>query len=317
MAVDTGVLIVNLGTPDSPTTQDVRKFLAEFLSDPRVIEIPRPIWWLVLHGTILRFRPKKVAQLYKAIWRNDGSPLLSITKKLTDKLQLVTPATCDLALGMRYGNPSLKKAINNLSDKKRIIVIPLYPQNSATTTGSVYDAILHNSKAWRNVPDLRFINSYADHPLYIKAIAKSIEAHWSEHGKAQKLLFSYHGLPQQCIDKGDPYLDECDRSTRLIVDTLGLSHDEWIMSFQSRVGPAQWLKPYTDKTLEKLPSEGIRQVDVVCPGFSVDCLETLEEIDQQNRKLFLESGGETYRYIPALNDSDLQVELLVDIIQNA
>lgn len=316
----TGVLLVNLGTTDAPTPEAVRRYLAEFLWDPRVIEMPRPLWWLILHGIILRFRPRKVAHAYGAIWTDQGSPLLHLSEQLLAAMRETSAGTdsgtVEYELAMRYGKPSIETALENLRKKgvQRLLVVPLYPQYSATTTASVFDEIVRVLQGWRWIPELRFIQNYHDHPKYIEALANSVRAHWQAQGQAEKLLMSFHGIPKRYIMSGDPYFCECQKTGRLLAEALGLSDDQWLLTFQSRVGREEWLKPYTDKTLKTLGREKLQSLDVICPGFSIDCLETLEEIDMQNRALFESAGGGRYHYIPALNDSAAQVSLLSELV---
>ena len=316
----TGILLVNLGTTEAPTPAAVRRYLAEFLWDPRVIEIPRPLWWLILHGVILRFRPSKVAHAYQAIWTERGSPLLAISQSLADSLQKdlgeQVHHRVEVELAMRYGQPSIEKALSTLRERgmRRLLVVPMYPQYSATTTASVFDEVAQVLQGWRWVPELRMIQNYHDHPLYIKGLADSVRTHWESQGQAEKLLMSFHGIPKRYCLSGDPYFCECHKTARLLAEELGLNESQWQLTFQSRVGREEWLKPYTDKTLEALGREKLQSVDIICPGFSIDCLETLEEIDMQNRELFESAGGGRYSYIPALNDSSAHTALLKDLV---
>lgn len=316
----TGVLITNLGTPDAPTPAALRKYLAEFLSDPRVIEVPKLIWWFILHGVILRIRPKRSAEAYAKVWTDDGSPLLSICKKQAEKIQQelekLTDGSVKVELAMRYGNPSIKQGLENLRDANanRILVFPLYPQYSAATTASTFDAVADELKTWRLIPEIRMINHYHDDPDYINALAQSISTYWQKNTKPEKLIFSFHGLPKDYLLAGDPYHCECHKTARLVAEKLELNEDEWQLTFQSRFGPREWLQPYTDITLKELAAKGIKHVQVVCPGFSADCLETLEEIDMQNRDFFINAGGEQFSYIPALNDNDEHIQALSNII---
>lgn len=293
----TGILITNLGTPDAPTPAAIRKYLAEFLSDPRVIEIPKIIWWFVLHGLILRTRPRRSAKAYKKIWTEEGSPLLTISKRLAvglqDLLAKQIPGPVRVELAMRYGNPSISSGLEKLRglNAQRLLVFPLYPQYSATTTAATFDAIACQLKQWRWLPEIRMINHYHDHPAYIDALANSIVQHWQDNPKPEKLLFSYHGIPKDYFLAGDPYHCECHNTARLVAEKLDLNDDEWRVTFQSRFGPREWLKPYTDITLKSLPGDGIKSVNIICPGFSADCLETLEEINMQNRGFFTAAGG--------------------------
>jgi ferrochelatase len=313
----TGALLVNLGTPDAPTPAAIRRFLAEFLWDPRVVEAPRWLWWFALHGVILRIRPARSAHAYRQIWTTEGSPLLVHTRALVDRvrgaLQRHMPAT--VALGTTYGSPGIPAALEQLRSARvrRLVVLPLYPQYSSTTTASVFDRVTSHLQRWRWVPDLRFIGNYHDEPAYIDAIAASIREHWRTHER-EHLLFSFHGVPRRYLLAGDPYHCQCQKSARLVAERLGLEASAWSISFQSQVGRQEWLRPYTDETLLKMAREGQRRVCVVCPGFATDCLETLEEIAIRNRALFMANGGEFYDYIPALNAGDEHAELLAALI---
>lgn len=315
-----GVLLTNLGTPDAPTPAALRRYLGEFLADPRVVEFPRALWWLVLHGVILRIRPRRAAHAYRKVWTADGSPLLSFSRRqaaaLQDALAERFSGPVKVALAMRYGNPSIAAGLEELrrAGARRIVLLPLYPQYSATTTGSTFDAVAEVLRRWRWLPELRMITHYHDHPRYVHAIADSIRAAWSEQPAGDQLLFSFHGLPQRYLTAGDPYHCQCHKTARLVAEELQLPAERWQVVFQSRFGREPWLQPYADKTLRTLPANRVRRVDVVCPGFSADCLETLEEMAQQNRDLFLHAGGEGYRYIPALNDSVPHIDLLSTLI---
>jgi ferrochelatase len=316
----TGVLLVNLGTPEAPTPKAVRRFLAEFLWDPRVIEVARPLWWLILHGVILRIRPGKVSRAYKSIWTQEGSPLMVLSKSLTqavgESLSARLTGKVVTALAMRYGQPSIEHVMNELREQgmRRLLVVPLYPQYSATTTASIYDEVANVLSRWRWVPELRFVQHYHDQPAFIAALANSVREHWHNKGRGERLIMSFHGIPKRYFDAGDPYFCECQKTARLLAHALELEDSEWQLTFQSRVGREQWLQPYTDYTLRGLPGQGVRNIDVVCPGFSVDCLETLEEIAEQNRDLFISSGGERLAYVPALNDRSDHVDALVQLI---
>ena len=316
----TGVLLTNLGTPDSPTTTDVRRYLKEFLSDPRVVEVPRLIWWLVLNGVILRTRPQRSAEAYQQVWTEEGSPLLSISKKQAALLQTKCDEECDtpikVVLAMRYGTPSIEQGLEELrqANAQKIIVLPLYPQYSATTTASTFDALAGIFTRWRWLPEISFINRYHDHPQYIEALAQSIETFWQSHPRPDKLLFSFHGIPKDYADAGDPYPQECLETARLVADKLNLADNAWHCSFQSRLGNKEWLRPYTDETLKQWGAEGVESVQVICPGFSSDCLETIEEIGEENRDYFLQAGGKTYHYIPSLNDSAAHIDMMYDLI---
>ena len=316
----TGVLVTNLGTPDEPTPSGLRRYLGEFLADPRVVEVPRFIWWFVLHGFILRHRPKRSATAYKRIWTETGSPLLAISKRQAAAIQKCLDEHSrdkfHVELAMRYGNPSIQSGLKNLqqANAKKIILLPLYPQYSATVTASTFDAVTDVLKTWRDIPELHLVKHYHDMPDYIDALAESINEHWQSNQRAEKLLFSFHGIPKAYFDAGDPYYCECHKTARLVAEKLNLNEKEWMLTFQSRFGPKEWLKPYTTVTLKELASTGTKNVDVVCPGFSADCLETLEEINMQNRKLFLQDGGDKFSYIPALNDRPTHIRALADII---
>jgi ferrochelatase len=317
----TGVLITNLGTPDAPTPAALRKYLGEFLADPRVIETPKIIWWFVLHCIILRTRPRRSAEAYKKVWTENGSPLLDISIKQTNKIQSEISKQIDgpikVVLAMRYGNPSIEAGLEKLreANAKRVLILPLYPQYSAATTASTFDAVSDVLKKWRWIPEIRMINHYHDNPDYITALANSIKAYWQTHTKPEKLLFSFHGLPKDYFLAGDPYHCECHKTARLVAEKLALQEDEWQLTFQSRFGPREWLQPYTDITLKELAANGTKSVQIICPGFSADCLETIEEIDMQNRDFFTEAGGEEFSYIPALNDSDEHIDVICKLIQ--
>lgn len=315
-----GILLNNLGTPDAPTPEAVKRYLAEFLSDRRVVDYPRLLWLPVLHGIILRTRPKKVAHAYEQVWTEAGSPLLAITRQQASALQQLLQGQCPgevyVEVGMRYGNPSVASALEKLKARgvTRLFVLPLYPQYSTTTTASTFDAVNSTLSHWQPLPEQRSIQDYHDHPGYIEALANSIRTHWQQRGRGQKLLLSFHGLPQRLVDKGDPYAQQCTQTAALVAQHLQLQPKEWQLTFQSRFGPDEWLQPYTDKTLEALAQEGIRSVDIISPGFSADCLETLEELAIQNRDLFLAAGGEQYHYIPALNDQPGHIRLLANLV---
>ncbi|MGB1799390.1 MAG: ferrochelatase [Gammaproteobacteria bacterium] len=315
-----GVLITNLGTPDAATPAALRKYLAEFLSDPRVIEVPKPIWWCILHGIILRTRPKKSAEAYEKVWTENGSPLLDFSLKQLEGIKATikekTNLPVNVELAMRYGNPSIQSGLEKLraANAQRLLVLPLYPQYSASTTASAFDAVAKELSQWRHLPELRMVNHYHDNSAYIDALANSIKEHWQTNAKPEKLIFSFHGLPKHYFLAGDPYHCECHKTARLVAEKLGLNDDEWQVTFQSRFGPREWLKPYTDVTLKQLAKKGTKSVNIICPGFSADCLETIEEIDMQNREFFIEAGGEQFSYIPALNDKPEHIELLSNII---
>jgi ferrochelatase len=320
--ITTGVLITNLGTPDAPTASALRRYLAEFLWDPRIVDnLPRPIWWLVLHGLILRIRPPRSAKAYASVWTDEGSPLLAIAKRqlkaLRSELEQRLSGPVVVELGMRYGNPSVASALQKLRDAgaRRVLVLPLYPQYSCSTTASTFDAIAAEMATWRWMPELRFINQYHDETGYIEALAASIRESWAEREQPQKLLFSFHGTPRRFLTEGDPYHCQCQKTARLVAERLGLAEDRWQLTFQSIFGREEWLQPYTIETLRELGSNGVKSVDVVCPGFSADCLETLEEITEENRHAYLESGGEQFHYIPALNDRPDHITALSGLVQ--
>ena len=317
-----GILLVNLGTPDAPDRASVRRFLAEFLSDRRVVERHPAIWKPVLHGIILRTRPKRSAAAYQKIWEENGSPLLLFSQQQQQALQQQLDASSDsgdgyrVALAMRYGSPSIADGLKQLRDQnaRKILVLSLYPQYSATTTASIFDEVSARLREWRWIPEMRFINSYATDPAYIDALADSITSYWDQQQRSQKLLLSFHGIPQEYIDSGDPYADECRQTASLLAEKLSLSDDQWLLTYQSRLGPTQWLQPYTDATIEKIAGDGIESLDVVCPGFSVDCLETLEEIAMENRDNFIRAGGKTFHYIPALNDNPAHIAMMAELV---
>ena len=311
-----GVLIAYLGTPDSPDVLSVRRYLKEFLSDPRIIEVPKIIWWFILNIFILNFRSFNSARLYKSIWTDGGSPLLVNCIKIKEKVQKSLPSNYQVALGMRYGNPSIKSALNELKEAncRDIEVITLFPHYSATTVGSIFDAVSTEIKSWRWVPSVKFLNSYHDNPLLIEILSKRIKKSYESQGKPDKLVFSYHSIPKKYFDSGDPYHCLCQKTSRLIAEKLSLDEKDYITAFQSRFGPSEWLKPYTSETMKSLPKEGIKSVQVVSPGFGVDNLETLQEIDIENKEYFEDAGGENFHYIPCLNDDDDHVEFLISLI---
>lgn len=317
----TGVLLTNLGTPDAPTPSALRRYLAEFLWDPRVIEAPRWLWWLVLHGVILRIRPARSAHAYQKVWTEQGSPLLAISRRQAEAVERALQERFNgrfvVALGMRYGTPSIREAMEQLraADVRRILVFPLYPQYSASTTASTFDAVAQVLKTWRWLPELRMINHYHDDAGYISAVANSLREAWRNRPPAERLMFSFHGLPKRYLLQGDPYHCECHKTARLIAEQLNLPEGRWQVAFQSRFGREEWLKPYADHTLQEWAKAGVKSVDLVCPGFSADCLETLEEVAMQNRDIFLNAGGESYHYIPALNDHPEHIKALVQIIK--
>jgi protoporphyrin/coproporphyrin ferrochelatase len=315
-----GVLVGNLGTPDAPTPAAVRRFLAEFLADPRVVELSRPLWWAILHAFVLRTRPARSARLYERIWQPAGSPLLLASRELTGALAPVlaslTGGGVRLALGMRYGRPSAGAALRELAAQRctRVVVLPLFPQYSSTTTGSVFDAVTEELSSWRYVPELRMVMSYCDDAGYVAALASSVREVWAS-GAPDRLMLSFHGLPKRYVAAGDPYLEQCRRTAGLLTRALGWPEERTVVSFQSRFGREPWIEPATDAALTRLASEGVRHVDVVCPGFATDCLETLEEIALTNRELFLAAGGQVFRYIPALGSRPDHVAALAALVR--
>ena len=314
----TAVLFCNLGTPDAPTAPALRRYLAEFLSDPRVVEIPRLLWLVILYGIILRIRPKKSAAKYASIWLPEGSPLKVWTQKqaamLGDKL-VASGHHVDVRYAMRYGNPSVASQLDALKESgaTRVLILPAYPQYSATTTASVFDAVYAWAGKVRRLPEFRFINHYHDAPGYINALAAKVKAHWQANGQAEKLIMTFHGVPERTLQLGDPYHCECYKTARLLAEKLELGKDRYQITFQSRFGKAKWLEPYTEPTLIELAKAGITSVDLICPGFTGDCLETLEEINLEARHAFIDAGGEKFAYIDCLNDSQLWINALSDI----
>jgi len=309
-----GVLLVNLGTPDEATAPAVKQFLSQFLHDKRVVDMTRWLWCPILHGVILPIRAPKVAKLYQSVWTAEGSPLLVFSKRQAEKLQQLVGMPVEL--GMTYGNPSLQTGVESLlaQSVEEVIVLPLYPQYSGTTTAAVSDGL---TKAFKNIPvtpSFQFIGDYHDHPIYIKALAESVKRSWQEKGKGDYLLCSYHGIPKRYADNGDIYPQHCQRTTELLAQELGLGSDQIGMTYQSRFGREEWLQPYTDKTLEALPAKGIKKLDIMAPAFSVDCLETLEELSEECREIFIEHGGETFTYIPCLNEDELHIQMMANII---
>jgi ferrochelatase len=315
-----GILLVNLGTPDAPTTHAVRRYLAEFLSDPRIVAVPKFIWQIILQGIILRTRPKRSAKAYASIWTEEGSPLLAISKKqrgaLENKIEPFFNDQVSVALAMRYGNPSIPTVLQSLRQKniQRLLVLPLYPQYSATTTASIFDAVTTELQRWRWIPETRFIQHYQHETEYIHILSRQIAQFREQHGAAEKLLFSFHGIPKAYYEAGDPYPNECHNTAKRVVERLGLQDEQWQIAFQSRFGAQEWVKPYTDETLKQWGSDGIKSVQVVCPAFATDCLETLEEIAVENRDFFIQAGGGSYRYIPALNDDPDHIGMLAKLI---
>lgn len=315
------VVLVNLGTPDAPTAPALRRYLREFLSDPRVVEIPRALWWLILHGVILRVRPAKSAAKYAGIWLPEGSPLAVWTAKQAKLLQGFLgerghrPPGFLVRHAMRYGKPSIASVLDGLKadNVTRILVLPLYPQYAAATTASVNDAVMAWMQTQRRQPELRFVNHYHDDAGYIDALAQRVRAHWQMHGRGERLVLSFHGVPERSLHLGDPYHCECHVTARLLGERLGLARGELLVTFQSRFGKAKWLTPYTEPTLIAVAQQGIRHVDVMCPGFTADCLETLEEIDQEARAAYLAAGGQAFNYIACLNDQHEWIAALAAI----
>lgn len=316
----TGVLLCNLGTPEAPTAPAVRRYLAQFLGDPRVVEIPPWLWKPILHGIILRTRPAKSAAKYASIWTQEGSPLQVWTEKQAKLLRGSLGErghAVEVAHAMRYGNPSIASRLDALRERgvTRVLVLPLYPQYSGTTTASVYDAVHEWAGRQRWVPELRLVNHYHDEPLYIEALARRIEAHWQAEGRPERLVMSFHGVPRRTLELGDPYYCECQKTARLLAARLRLQETQYVVTFQSRFGRAKWLEPYTEPTLRELARQGVKRVDVICPGFATDCLETLEEIAIEAKQAFLTAGGSEFRYIPCLNDRHEGIAALVAVAE--
>ena len=316
----TGVLLINLGTPEAPTKQALRPYLKEFLSDPRVVEIPRPIWWLILNAVILNTRPKKSAEKYAQIWTKEGSPLKVHTERQTKLLKgylhehIQSPYQVEYA--MRYGKPSIAETLMRMKTQgcERILVVPLYPQYAASSTATAFDGVFKALTQMRNMPAVRMVKHYHDHPKYIAALAQSVRDYWMQNGRPDKLVISFHGVPRYTLDKGDPYHCECQKTGRLLTQALSLNESQSQITFQSRFGRAQWLQPYTAPTLEQLGKQGTQRVDVICPGFVSDCLETLEEIAMEGKASFLNAGGGEFHYIPSLNERPDWIEALSGIV---
>jgi ferrochelatase len=321
----TAILLVNLGTPDAPTAPAVKRYLAEFLGDPRVVELPRLLWLPILHGIILRTRPAKSAAKYATIWTAEGSPLKVHTERQAKLLKGLLgerghriPGDLLIDWAMRYGNPSIPSVLDRLAAEgvTEILVLPLYPQFAGSTTASTQDAVAAWLAGQKQPPAIRWVKDYPADPGYIGALAASIREHWLAHGRSEKLVMSFHGIPQRSVDRGDPYADQCHATAQALAAALGLSPDQWLATFQSRFGAAQWLQPYTQPTLEALARDGLKRVDVLCPGFPADCLETLEEISMECREAFLHAGGETFHYIPCLNERPDWIAALADLCQS-
>ncbi|TFV88148.1 ferrochelatase [Oxalobacteraceae bacterium OM1] len=316
----TAVLLVNLGTPDAPTASAVRRYLKQFLSDPRVVEIPKAVWWFILHGAILPLRSGKSAHKYASIWTQEGSPLKVYTAKQAALLRGYLGERghdVSVAYAMRYGNPSIPDVLDQLKAQgcDRILVLPAYPQYSGTTTASICDAVFGHYRKVRNVPELRVVKHYHDHEGYIRALKRSVLTHWEQNGRPDKLVMSFHGVPKRTLLLGDPYHCECHKTARLLAAELRLRPEDYVVTFQSRFGRAEWLQPYTAPTLVKLAKEGVQRVDVMCPGFTSDCLETLEEIAMEAKTDFLTASGKAFHYIPCLNDAPEWIAGLADLAE--
>jgi ferrochelatase len=317
-----GVLVTNLGTPDAPKKAELKRYLKEFLSDPRVVEVPRLLWWMILNLVILNIRPKRSAKAYETVWTDRGSPLMYHTQDqanaLRENLKQQYGDNIVVEFAMRYGSPSVDSVVDKMLQQgvRKLLVLPLYPQYCASTTGSTFDAIAQSFSKRRWIPELRFVTHYHDNSDYIKAVADKIKVHWEQHGRADKLIFSYHGIPKRYLLNGDPYHCECHKTSRLIAEELGLKDNEHFTSFQSRFGREEWLKPYTDYSLKAFPEQGVKSVQIVCPGFAADCLETIEEIGEENRDYFLEAGGERYEYIAALNADEAHIQVLTKLLES-
>ncbi|HHZ9278257.1 TPA: ferrochelatase [Klebsiella pneumoniae] len=310
----TGILLANLGTPDAPTPGAVKRYLRQFLSDKRVVDTSRLLWWPLLRGVILPIRSPRVAKLYQSVWMEEGSPLMVYSRRQQQALAARLPDT-PVALGMSYGSPSLASAVDDLLAQgvEHIVVLPLYPQYSCSTVAAVWDELARILAKKRAIPGISFIRDYAEHPDYIHALADSVRASFAVHGEPDLLLLSYHGIPQRYANQGDDYPQRCRDTTRELVSALGLPPERVMMTFQSRFGREPWLTPYTDETLKMLGEKGTKHIQVLCPGFAADCLETLEEIAVQNREIFLEAGGKQYEYIPALNADAAHIEMMVNL----
>lgn len=312
-----GVLLTNTGTPDAPTPKALYRYLRQFLSDPRVVQAPKWLWWFLLYGIILPTRSFYSAKLYKKIWTTEGSPLRLGMEQLAEAVQELGQGQFDVVVGMHYGQPSIPDALEKLRTKgiERVLVFPLYPQFSQTTTASTFDSVSDQFKKWPALPEIRMIREYATDPAYIEALCQHITQFWQENGQSQHLLFSFHGLPKLYAERGDPYAHYCEATVAAVTKKLNLPSGRWSFSFQSRTGYAEWLKPYTQDVLKNLPLQGIDEVDVICPGFAIDCLETLEEVAMRAKNDFMEVGGKRFHYIPALNNTTYHVKALTEIIK--
>lgn len=313
------VVLINLGTPDSPDRKGVRRFLREFLSDRRVVEISRWLWYPILYLIILPFRSPKVARKYQPLWVVGDSPLRMFSQQLADELgKELKDEGCEVVSAMTYGKPSLSGVLNKLQSEgvENLCFVPLFPQYSATTTAAAMDRVADYFRTQRRIPAWNWVRDYHDHPLYINALAESVRRQWSERGRGDVLLMSFHGIPQRNVDLGDPYLEQCQRSAQLLAQALQLEDSKWQISFQSRLGKAQWLQPYTDKTVHALAASGVKTLDIIAPSFATDCLETLEELDAEVAEIFYEAGGENFSFIPCLNSSELHVRLLAQLVRS-
>jgi len=318
----TAVLLINLGTPEAPTEAAVREYLREFLWDPRVVAIPRVIWWFILNWVVLRKRPAISAKAYQKVWTEQGSPLMSNSQKIREGLQVIADeqdaGKYQFVLSMRYGKPSIASAIEEIKqlDVDEVIILPLYPQFATSSTGTAWHEFKRVYTQWVGAPLSKGIKQYHDNSTYIAALAESVRRYWVENGRAECLLMSFHGVPERTITQGDPYLVQCQQTAQLLAESLDLKNTEWRLVFQSRFGRAEWIKPYCVDVLKSLPQEGVKTVDVICPGFSADCLETLEEIALENKKVFIQAGGGAYHYIPALNDDAMHIKALYSLVLN-
>lgn len=316
----TAVLLVQLGTPAAPTAAAVRPYLKQFLSDPRVVEIPRLVWWPILNGIILNTRPAKSALKYASVWTDEGSPLMVHSNRqaaLLAQALVLRGHDIDVELAMRYGEPSVESVLERLRARNttRVLVLPLYPQYAGSTTATAIDEVTRVLQGWRNLPEVRWVRNFHDDAQYIDALAQQVRRSWASQGRAERLVMSFHGVPRRTLELGDPYHCECLATARLLAERLGLARSEWVVTFQSRFGKAQWLQPYTEPTLVDLARSGVRSVDILCPGFVSDCLETLEEISIEAREAFIGAGGSQFRYLPCLNESTAFIDALSGLIE--